>query len=168
MLNSIIGNQMLDGLFGKKKGGTISFSGDVYIGLLTKLPNSNGDAHADGTYFSEPADSTYQRIKINTTSRIGKSNFIAGAVLDEATTIDGCEAYPAYVTNQNMIMFLETSEEWDKVVGFGLFRSNDTSNTTTLPFLWGEVTAEDGEAGVTIGQSEVPIIRAGGFKVSLV
>ena len=168
MLNSIIGNQILDGLFGKKNGATIIFSGDVYIGLLTKLPNSNCAAYEDGTYFSEPADSTYQRIKINTTSRIGKTKFIAGAELDEATTIDGCEAFPAYVTNQNMIMFLETSEEWDKVVGFGLFRSNNTNDTTTLPFLWGEVTAEDGTSGVSIGQYEVPIIRTGGFKVSLV
>lgn len=170
MLNASIGNEILDGLFGllgKKK---IKFDGDLYLGLLTKLPNDNGDPYEDGKYFAEPTDPSYLRIKINTISRINKMNFIGNAQSDEVVNIGEDKAIPAYVTNQSLIMFPEASEEWGRIVGFGLFRSGDTTSQN-LPILWGAVTTEggeEGEEGVSIGQHEVPIIRIGGFKVSLV
>lgn len=167
MLDSNIGTVILNGLLSGVKS-KIVFGGDLYLGLLTKLPNNNGDAYEDGTYFAEPLDETYIRIKINTTNRINKMNFIAPAKADETINIGEDKALPVYVTNQGAIMFEEASENWDRVVGFGIFRSNDTSDITTLPFLWGTVTAEGGEVGVSVEKEEVPIIRTGGFKVSLV
>lgn len=180
MLHSTIGTIILNGLFAmninRNTDGTavdgqrqdISFSGDVYLGLLTKLPNANGTPYANGGYFAEPADAGYMRIKIDTKSRITKANFIAPAETDETTYIGEDKAVPAYVVNQGAIMFPEASVTWDKIVGFGLFRSDNTGDNTTLPFLWGSVTTESGEEGVYIEQHEVPIIRTGGFKVSLV
>lgn len=169
MLDSSIGTIILNGLFGMFGEKTIiNFSGDVYLGLLTKLPNTNGSAYDDGTYFTEPSDPSYLRIKIDTESRINKMNFISHAAADTAVAVGEDMAIPAYVANQGIIMFPESTVAWDKIVGFGLFRSNNTSDQTTLPFLWGSVTTDGGEEGIYIEQYEVPIIRAGGFKVSLV
>lgn len=168
MLNSNIATVILDGLFAMTQGSQIVFNGNIYLGLLTKLPNDNGIAYEDGTYFTEPNDPTYLRIRIDTQSRINKKNFIAGAATGDVISVGEDNAIPAYVTNQGAIMFPEASVAWDKIVGFGLFRSGDKTDTTTLPFLWGAVTTENGESGVTVDQYEVPVIRQGGFKVSLV
>ena len=162
MLDSSIGNVVLTGLFGMFTNKTyIKFDGDLYLGFLTKLPNANGAPYEDGTYFSEPSDSSYLRIKINTDSRITKTKFIAPAEND----IVGDEAGPVCVKNQSLIMFPEATTKYD-IVGFGIFRNNDVGDQT-LPFLWGAVTNEQGTSGVTINPEEVPIIRAGGFKISL-
>ena len=167
MLNSVVGNVILDGLFGlSATNGTaakITFSGDIYLGLLTKLPNDNGAAHADGKLFAEPNDSSYHRIKINDESRISGNKIIGHATVGERPAIS--DGIPACVENQAVIMFPESTVAWDKIVGFGLFRSKTA--TDELPFLWGAVTTDGGEAGVSIDANEVPIIRAGGFKISL-
>ena len=178
MLDSSIATLILDGLFAmgltrdedgiSSIGKQVIFGGDLYLGLLTKLPNDNGAAYDDGSYFAEPSDPCYLRIKINTKSRINKQNFIAPSQVGEAIDVGEDKASPVYVINQGAIMYPEARENWDKVVGFGIFRSNDTSDTTTLPFLWGTVTAEGGEVGVPVEKEEVPIIRTGSFKVSLV
>lgn len=165
MLHSIIGNDILDGLFAKSKNNAVLFSGSVYLGLLTRLPNDNGGAHEDGTYFSEPNDEGYFRVQIDTTSRITKESFLVPAAEDEPIVVDGDTAIPAYVTNRSVIMFPESNVAWDTVVGFGLFRAQSGN---TSPFLWGSVTSPAGGEGVIIAEHEVPIIRAGDFKVSLV
>lgn len=165
MLNSNIGTVILNGLFGLSNGNSISFGGDVYLGLLTRLPNANGQAYEDGKYFSEPADPGYLRIKINSESRINKKLFVAPAQLGDVIDVDGDKSNQVYVTNQGLIMFPESTVGWDRVVGFGLFRSNNTLDNA-LPFLWGTVTADGGEEGVSVEQYEVPIIRQGGFKIS--
>lgn len=164
MLVSRIGTAILNGLFGNNIGGKIEFDGDIYLGLLTKLPNDNGAAYEDGTYFSEPTDTGYFRVKLNANSRITKGPFIASAVEGDAVAVGEDMGTPAYVTNQAMILFPESNEDWDTVVGFGLFRA---LSGTDLPFLWGSVTSTDGEEGVTIKQYEVPVIRVGGFKVTM-
>jgi hypothetical protein len=163
MLNSNIGTIILDGLFGMYTEPTknIAFSGDLYLGFLTELPNDNGDAHADGTYFSEPDDPSYLRIKMNTKSRITKEDFIGGAAWEEIDT----DIEAICVKNQSLIMFPEFTTPCN-IVGFGIFRNNDVGDQT-LPILWGEVFSEDGTTGVEIEPEEVPIIRAGGFRVSL-
>lgn len=168
MLDSKIGTTILNGLFCTSgKATNIAFSGDLYLGLLTKLPKDNGDAYDDGKYFEEPADPTYLRIKITTESRINHKNFIAHAVADDPVIIDGGTAIPASVTNQSIIMFPESSVYWGEVVGFGLFSEEDSSSDS-LPVLWGEITSSDGDSPLIIGQYEVPVIREGRFKVSLV
>lgn len=178
MLSSIIGISILNGLFaspGQDEGGSIiTFSGDVYLGLLTKMPNNNGDPYEDGTYFSEPMKSSgssssdgsgYFRIRLDTESRINRNAIIGGAETDEPfVNNDGDTVLPAFVTNQELIMFPEANENWDKIVGFGLFRSE---TGTTPPFLWGSVTSKDGEDGIEVIAGEVPVIRPGDFKVSL-
>ena len=181
MLNPDIANIILDGLFAMDISRTengepsssfvendIFFDGDIYLGLLTKMPKANGETYEDGSYFAEPSDPTYLRIKLNTKNRINKENFIAHAATGDVIKIDGDNAIPAYVVNQGEIMFPEASVVWEPVVGFGLFRSSDTSDLKTLPILWGTVTTESGEQGVFIDQYEVPIIKTGSFKVSLV
>ena len=165
MLHSSIGNTILNGLFAKSNGAIIQFTGSVYLGLLTKLPNGNGAAHEDGTYFSEPADEGYFRVRIDTQSRITGDYYLLPA--QEGEAVDVCEdkAIPAYVENKSIIMFPASSAAWDTVVGFGLFRQE---TGTDLPFLWGPVTSTDGEEdGVTILENEFPILRAGGFKITM-
>jgi hypothetical protein len=161
MLDSSIGITILNGLFGMHNTSVMDFQGDLYLGFLTKMPNANGEPHADGTYFSEPLDNSYLRIKLNTTSRITKSDILSGAAND----VVGDEVGPICVKNQSLIMFPEFSTPCD-IVGFGIFRYNDVGDQT-LPILWGEVKNDQGTSGVKIEPEEVPIFRAGGFKVSL-
>lgn len=159
MLSSSIGNVILDGLF--SLGATyISFPGSVYIGLFTTLPG------VDGSGYAEPSDPNYLRVRIDTTSRITKESFLNGAVEGSVVSVDGDNALPVYVDNAGVIMFPETSIAYD-VVGFGLFRTADTSSPD-LPFLWGAVAAEEGGAVISVGSEEVPIIREGDFKITLV
>jgi hypothetical protein len=163
MLDASIGNTILDGLFGLKNGAIMSFTGDVYIGLLTKLPNINGAAYEDGLYFSEPDDPTYLRLKLNSDSRITKKPFIGGAEAGEPIVVDEDTVIPVYVQNDAIIMFPEASSPYT-IVGFGLFRTKDTTSQT-LPFLWGEVTSSDDNAAIEVASGEVPVIREGDFKI---
>lgn len=156
MLNSSIGTTILDGLFGMKGNSKILFSGDVYLSLLTVLPDINGDN------FAEPSDESYLRIKIDTESRIVDAKFIGHA---HNNIGDGDPVVSACVENQALIMFPELLEPCI-INGFGLFRNKDVGDQTP-PFLWGEIYNSDGEPGVLINAEEVPVIRAGGFKVSL-
>lgn len=169
MLNSDIGIMILNGLFATSRNNDVrlTFTGDIYLGLLTRLPKNDKSAYEDEFYFSEPSDPEYIRIKLNTNSRINKAPFISGAEAGEQIEIDGCQAIPAYITNQSLIMFPESTVDWDNIIGFGLFRSNNTSSKE-LPFLWGNITSDDGASSVEIKQHEVPIVRSGSFKVSLV
>jgi hypothetical protein len=167
MLNPNIGNTILDGLFGLLNATQISFSGDIYLGLLTLLPNDNGLPYEDNVYFAEPNDEQYKRVKIDATSRINKKYIIREAQLDSVQTDENGDKFtPVFVTNQSSIMFAQASTQWEPIVGFGLFRSGNTSDTTTLPFLWGEVKSDGGE-NVSIDAEEIPIIRENGFKISL-
>ena len=174
MLNSTIAAPILNGLFAmglsRDEDGlatsaapSISFSTDLYLGLLTQMPSQN-----DGTGFREPTDDgNYKRIKLNTKSRINKKPFIAAATAgDRVLTDKGDYAVPACVENQGAILFPEAGISWEPIVGFGIFRSDNT-NLTTAPMLWGEVTTPDGMTNVSVEQYEVPVIRAGGLKVSL-
>ena len=172
MINSVIANEILDGIVGLKttnsgEGQNITFNGDIYLGLLTKFPNGNGAAYEDGTYFSEPIDDNYDRIQLNTKSRQTKRDFILGAFNGEEIEIDGDKAIPACVTNDSAIIFAESSTDWGEVVGFGLFR-NDEKTDNTLPFLWGPIINSNGDEGITVRRHEVPVIRAGSFKISLI
>lgn len=172
MLDSTIAKNILNGLFAmglnrnedgmatSNFGNQISFSGDLYLGLLTQMPE------ADGSNFKEPADSNYKRIKIDTKSRINKKNFIDVAKAEEKVLTDnGLYATPVSVTNQGAILFPEAGTDWNEVVGFGIFRNSSAGNTTA-PILWGAVTTTGGEQ-LVVNAGEVPVIRTGGFKVSL-
>lgn len=188
MLHFNEAKKILNGLFGNT-GGNISFGNGIYVGLLTKLPEYDEENGWQG--FEEPSITTgYKRINIDGNSYITGEKFIAHAITAaEAVTIDGCEAFPSYVENQAAIMFEEAMPGYEVdsegnpdtekpknwvIVGFGLFRSKKNSdNDTTLPFLWGSITGEAEEGGeapteVVIANEEVPIIRQGGFKISLV
>lgn len=171
MLNSTIAQSILNGLFAmglnrnedgmatSNFGNQINFSGDLYLGLLTQMPE------ADGSNFKEPTDSNYKRIKIDTKSRINKKNFIDAAKAEEKVLTDnGLYATPVSVTNQGAILFPEAGTDWNEVVGFGIFRNGSVS--TAPPILWGAVTTTAGEQ-LVVNAGEVPVIRTGGFKVSL-
>jgi hypothetical protein len=164
MLNAVIGKSILDGLFALEEG-YIKFDGQVFLGLLTRLPNINGTPHSDNTYFSELNSPGYRRVQLDVDSRINKKYTITDAVSNEVIEDDNGDACaPAVVSNQAMIIFPENTMK-ETVVGFGLFRSGDKTDPT-LPFLWGEVSGTDGEKSIEIDQDEVPIIREGGFKIS--
>lgn len=166
MLDSTVGITIMNGLFGHSGATQMSFTGNVYLGLLTKLPNANGAAHDDGTYFAEPGDPVYMRVQLDTTSRITGQPFIGGAEADATISVGEDLATPAYITNQGLIIFSEATIPYT-IVGFGLFRNNNTASSTA-PFLWGPVTSTDGEASIEVAAEEVPVIRAGGFKISFV
>lgn len=168
MLGSKIGKKILDGFCLTKLSSEaeIDFGvNNVYLGLLTVLPNNDESAYEDGTFFKEPIDEEYHRIQLNAMNPLKQMNYTDAAAEDTIIEVEpGVEALPTYVTNPTYIMFPEALADWGAVVGFGLF---EQSSGTTLPYLWGPITALDGESTVTILAEEVPIIRAGNFKISL-
>jgi hypothetical protein len=167
MLASSLGKQILNGFLKNKKDDVVNFGiTDIYLGLLTTLPQNNEQAYADGSFFKEPDDPNYHRIKLTDKNPFTESNYMQAARSGDVIEVsDGVYALPAYVTNQAIIMFEESSTNWGEVAGFGIFKENEGKN---LPIIWGAITAEDGESEVTVGQYEIPIIRVNGFKVSLV
>jgi hypothetical protein len=175
MLNAnLVGTTILNGLFGEKKDDVnITFKTPVYVGLFTKMPTN-----VDGSGYAEPDKLEYQRIKILEESRVKGVHMMANVaqeIITKTTTItdtDGQkkqatdECLAATITNQDIMLFPEASSAggWGKIVGFGLFYKQETGSDT--PWLWGEITTDGEEGGVTIDQYEVPIIRVGGFKVT--
>lgn len=171
MLNAVIGNDILDGLFGMLPSGSgipsyVNFSGSVYLGLLTKLPKPNGEIYEDGTYFTEMNGEGYQRVQLDANSRISGKYIMADAIDEDVVKVGSDNALPASIQNQALLIFPENSIE-QTVVGFGLFRSRNVADRITLPFLWGAVTGTDGSDSILIKAEEVPIVREGGFKISL-
>lgn len=167
MLASFLGTKILDGFLKNKGSSRVDFGIDnIYLGLLTTLPQNNEKAYTDGSFFKEPSDEYYHRIKLNDVNPFSEDVYMQGAQPGEKIEVsDGVWALPAYVTNQAIIMFEESTTDWGKVVGFGIFKEESGGN---LPIIWGAITAEDGESAVTVGRHEIPIIRVNGFKVSLV
>ena len=167
MINSIIAKKILDGFCRNKlAGSTISFAKDhTYLGLLTVLPQNNEQPYEDGTYFKEPNDPDYRRIRLNDKNPLEKINYLSAAAAGDPIEVsDGAFTTPAVVTNPTYIMFPESSVAWGNVVGFGIF---DSASGTDMPFIWGPITASDGASSVEVGVEEIPIIRAGSFKISL-
>lgn len=168
MLASFLGKQILDGFLKNKDDVYVNFKiENIYIGLLTKLPQNNEKAYADGSYFTEPNDKNYRRIKLTDQNPFTERNYMqAAAASDTLTKVsDGVYARSAYVTNQAIIMFEESSKAWGEVVGFGIFKEETGQD---LPIIWGAITDENGNPSITVDLHEIPIIREGHFKVSLV
>lgn len=159
---------------------------EIYIGLFTAAPDYNGENGKEpgrevGLYDSdgEPIIDEitgqqkkeyqlwpeYLRVKLNTLSRFDKVTPLLGS----AAIVDG---HPQ-VHNQDMILFPEavgdpqTETGWGKVTHFGLFYGQKDNPDQQVPFLWGEITGEDGGVGVDIGFYEVPVIRKEGLKILL-
>lgn len=165
MLTHEITGPVLDGLYGHASA-LVAFPGEVYLGLLTKLPKADGSVYEDGTYFAELVDPNYTRFRLDAVSRINKKYIITDAVDGEAVEVDGDQILPAEVRNQAPLIFPENSVA-ETIVGFGLFRSADTTDKTALPFAWDAVSDPDGGDAVALDTGETPIIREGGFEMVL-
>lgn len=195
ILNAFLNTKNLDSIYvddplysGKidpNKRNRVVFGQDVYIGLLTKMPTSTDNSWA------EPTAPEYQRFKLSRKSTTTNDPILSSHISEEAieitttiTTADGSSTEDvidrvraAYVVNDDNIIFPEVSSdlthwggssggETGLVVGFGLFSTKEGGK----PFFWGEVKPDEGsgdEVGVEIRQNEVPIIRIGGFKVTV-
>lgn len=164
MLEAVIGKDILDGLYGRKNGGIITFASGVYLGLLTRLPREDGKAHEDGRHFTELSSPGYMRTRLDTNSNIDGRYIMANPVEGETMTIDGDEAATAVIRNQVQIIFSENAIE-ETVLGFGLFRSADVEDPTR-PFAWDKVHDGDGNDFIVIGAEEVPIVREGGLEIT--
>ena len=167
MINSNIAKTILDGFcINIMESNAIEFAKDhTYLGLLTVMPQNNEQPYEDGTYFKEPNDPEYQRIRLNDKNPLEQIDYVLAADAGEPIEVcPGVFATPAVVTNPTYIMFPESSVAWGNVVGFGIF---DEASGTNLPFIWGPITAADGTSSVEVGSEEIPIIRAGSFKISL-
>jgi hypothetical protein len=170
MLASFLGKQLLNGFLRNKNDISISLDiDDIYLGLLTQLPQNNEKAYPEGHFFKEPIDepikdTKYHRIKLTDENPFTETKYMAGAQSEVVKTSDGIDALSAYVHNQAIIMFEESTADWGNVVGFGIFKE---ASGQTLPVIWGAIT--DGEGNpVEVKAQEIPIIRKGSFKVSLV
>ena len=166
MLSSEIGKKILDG-FCRSNASEIDFNiSNAYLGLLTTLPKDDESAYEDGTFFAEPTDVEYHRVRLNDINPLEEKEYIDSAIEDDNVNSDEVGGVlPAYVINPTYIMFPEPSESWGDIVGFGIYRVN---SGTTLPYIWGPISAlEDENTTVTIDADEIPIIRAGNFKISL-
>ena len=139
-----------------------------YLGLLTNLEN-----------FTEPISSSYQRIDISAISQHPLRNdesylkSVETNILDEET-----QAWELILSNQHYIMFPEALEDWGEIKGFGIFAAKEGTVTLSideetqvsagnLPFLWGEITSDSGEA-VVVSANEIPIFRENQFVIKWV
>lgn len=166
MLSSEIGKKILDG-FCRSNELEIDFNiPNAYLGLLTKLPKDDESTYEDGTYFTEPADGEYHRVRLNDINPLEQLDYTEDAKDGDEVEVDNdVYALPAYIINPTYIMFPEALEDWGDIVGFGIFSE---ASGTELPYIWGPISPLVDESGpVTINAGEVPIIRAGNFKVSL-
>jgi hypothetical protein len=163
MLGSRIGKEVLDGFcrntLQREIGSEIDFNiSNAYLGLLTALPGN------DEAAYSEPEGGSYHRVRLNDQNPLEKQPYISTAECEEVE-VDGTTVQSAYVTNPTYIMFPEALENWGTIVGFGIFSE---ASGPELPYIWGQISPLGDESGtVTINEGEVPIIRAGNFKVSL-
>lgn len=164
MLEYTIGKDVLDGLYGRKNGAAVTFSGNVYLGLLTRLPREDGQAHSDGKHFTELSSPGYMRTQLNTTSNIDGRYIMANPVAGDPVMVGDDEAATAVIRNQTLIIFSENATE-ETVVGFGLFRSSNTESSDR-PFAWDKVHDGDGNDFIVIGAEEVPIVREGGLEIT--
>lgn len=138
----------------------------AYLGLLTVLPKDDESAYTDGDgntyYFKEPSDPEYRRICLNDKNPLEEKEYLKPIDV-ESIEVDDTTVLSAYIENDAYIMFPETSDVWGEIAGFGLFRED---KGTTMPYLWGSITALDGST-VNVKAEEIPIIRAKNFKISL-
>lgn len=164
MLESAIGKDILDGLYGRKGGNAINFGSGVYLGLLTRLPRADGQAHEDGRHYTELSSAGYMRTRLDTASSIDGTYVMGNPVEGDPVMIDGDEVATAVIRNQTLIMFAENLVS-ETVVGFGLFRSADTTDLTR-PFAWEKVSGEDGSDHIDIAAETVPVFRPGGLEIT--
>ena len=161
------GCTILDGLLGFKKGATISWSGACWLGLLTRPPKADRTAYEDGKYFAEPDDPAYVRVRIDDISRINDKYIISGTEPGDPVAVDssGDLGQPMVVKNQALIVMNEITKNTD-VTAWGLWRSSDTTRDTK-PFLWGTVKDSSGNDTITLTPEEIPIVREGGLRISM-
>ena len=161
------GCAILDGLLGFKYGNLISFSSQIWLGLLTRAPKSDRTAYEDGRYFSEPDDPEYVRVRLDDVSRINGKWFISGTEYGEPVVVNdaGDLGQPNVVKNQSLILMNEITQP-TTIVAWGLFRSNDTTKDT-LPFLTGTVMDSSGASTIEFKAEDIPIVREGGLQISM-
>lgn len=172
MLMHEITGPILNGIYGLLNSGNyphcnngrpyVEFSGEVWLGLLTRMPKADKSAYEDDTYFAELSDPNYRRFRLDAVSRINKKYIMADAVDGEVELVGEDRCLPAVIRNQAPLIFPENMVP-ETIVGWGLFRSADTSDKVTLPFAWGVVgPTEEGEP-IELEAEESPIIRDGGL-----
>lgn len=161
------GCTILDGLLGFKKGATIGWSGACWLGLLTRPPKADRAAYEDGKFFAEPDDPEYVRVRIDDISRINGKYTISGAEPGDPVAVgsSGDLGRPMVVKNQALIVMNEITQN-TSVTAWGLWRSSDTTRDTK-PFLWGTVKDSSGNATITLTPEEIPIVREGGLRISM-
>lgn len=167
MLDAIIANKILNGLFamGLKReegetsemGAQIYFGSNLYLGLLTELPNSEGEVKEPWDH----DDQDYMRIKLNSKNRLTKAPFMSGSMVEEdiLTNEDGDDYRVVKVQNNGAILFPETTATY-QIVGFGIFENEKTAKK---PMIWGPI-----DEAIDITPGQVPVIRDGAFQVSLI
>lgn len=162
------GCTILDGLMGFKSGSQISFTGACWLGLLTRPPKTDRTAYEDGAYFSEPNDPAYHRARIDVKSRIDEEYTLGGAEPGEPVTINsfGDKGQPMVVKNQSLIPMDWLPESATTVVAWGLWHSSDTTSKTK-PFLVGTIKDSSGNDSIEFAPGEIPIVRVGGLRISM-
>ena len=138
----------------------VDFSGPVYLGLLTRMPKPDKTAYDDDIFFAELSDPNYRRFRLDAISRINKKYIMADAVACEVTAVGEDKCVPAVIRNQAPLIFPENMVP-ETIVGWALFRSDDTSDKVTFPFKWGSVVGE----AIELEAEESPIIREGGLEL---
>lgn len=161
------GCTILDGLLGFKKSAAISWTGACWLGLLTRPPKADRTAYEDGKDFAEPDDSEYVRVRIDDISRINGKYTISGAEPGDPVAVgsSGDMGQPMVVKNQALIVMNEITKN-TSVTAWGLWRNSDTTSDTK-PFLWGTVKDSSGNATITLTPEEIPIVREGGLRISM-
>lgn len=126
-----------------------------YLGLLTKMPGT------DGTGGEELSYPEYCRVSVTALGIEGK--VIMAEASTEAGTGDDEGKIIAYAANQELIYFPDVDAVEDgytqQVVGVAMY----SSRTATNPYLWGKL-PEGSE--VTVQKKSVPMIKLNNLKLT--
>ena len=148
----------------------------AFIGLFTKMPDTDGTKFEEPTWKTNDNLHTYQRMSLHEDLLYGDMSLNAVRQIGANS-----EKYPndtiehkgylgyAFVDNKEIVLFPEILDEdgWGEIVGFGLFENEEPTEGET-PYFWGKITDKDGVViSVSTAKQKVPLFRKNEFKVYL-
>ncbi|MBQ8233107.1 MAG: hypothetical protein IJZ34_14455 [Lachnospiraceae bacterium] len=157
MLTTTISNKVLNIITAKAKEQTLTGSGLCYLALSTTTPN------ADGSNFTEPTASSYERIRLN--------DYEGMEYVDMWGSVSN-----GTVTNKLEITSRECTDEegWGEATHFGIFNAKAPGSGTLLAFdLLTDPDGEPDENGIypakslTVGYKHVAVFRVGTLQLQI-
>lgn len=160
------GVNILNALFNTSKktsSNTVTFATTPYMGLLTKMPGT------DGTGYEEPTSDDYQRILVTNVGSYGKQMFGAAVAEEGIGIFEGKKI--AKLTNQDLLVWpFSKTDAYGEIKGIALFDSLDATKASYWQLLghWDDETGEFVAEPMTIAAGGIPVVATGDCEVIFV